>query len=539
MSESEGQSHQQGHKKAGSNRQVGLFAGIMAVGTFLSRILGFLRDMALAAVFDIHTKDAFVLAMRLPNLFRRLLGEGALSMAFIPVFSGMIHQGQKEEAKRFSAAVFSLLTLFLSLIVVLAIIYMDPIISYWASGPGFTQVPGKLELTISMARLMFGFLFFICFYAFFMAILNTFGRYAMGALAPAFFNVVLIAAFLIPTGLSLQEHAHGVAVAVLLGGVVQMAVLLPQIYRSGYLPRWTLSWRIPGMKPFFTALLGGLVGTGVYQLTALINSHFASSGEGYVSWLYFGDRLLELPLSLVSVSLGAALLPTLSGFWSQEDRQGFLKMANRFLRVNYFMAVPCAVGLYVLSDPIVEVLFQRGQFTSKDAAMVAAVVRVYALTILVASGVRVLIPSFYAIKKPLVPALVGGVCLLFHLLWTPSLMEAFGVQGLALATALTTALNLVFLLFFFRYHLGSLELISFIKSFFKFSVSAGVMALVIQIYNFSQAAVEEIWLGKTVLLLLVIALGGLSYFITSYLLKTDECTSVIRTLRRRSLKRKT
>lgn len=526
-------SEDQGHKKVGHNRQVGIFAGIMAMGTFLSRILGFLRDMALAAVFDIHTKDAFVLAMRLPNLFRRLLGEGALSMAFIPVFSGMVHQDQELEAKRFSAAVFSLLTLFLSLIVVLAILYMDVIIGYWASGSGFTQVPGKLDLTISMARWMFGFLFFICCYAFFMAILNTFGRYAMGALAPAFFNIVLIAAFLLPTDLSLQGHAHGVAVAVLLGGVVQMLVLLPQVWKSGYLPRLTFRFRVQGMKPFFTAFLGGLVGTGVYQLTALINSHFASDGEGYVSWLYFGDRLLELPLSLVSVSLGAALLPTLSGFWSQGDIKGFLKMANRFLRVNYFMAVPCAVGLYILSDPIVEVLFLRGQFTLNDAKMVASVVQVYALTILVASGVRVLIPSFYAIKKPLVPAAVGGVCLVFHLLWTPALMQTFGVQGLALATALTTALNLLFLLFFFHYHLGSLELAVFFKSLAKFSISAAVMGFVIQSYDFFLTYVQGIWLGKTFLLLLVIALGALSYFVTSYLLKTDECTAVVRTLLRR------
>ncbi len=514
-------------KKISKIQNVGVFAVIMAMGTFFSRILGLLRDIALAAVFDIHTKDAFILAMRFPNIFRRLLAEGSLSMAFIPVFQGFVGQGKKEEAKKLSSAVFSILLLVLGVLVALAIVYMDAIIALWASGDGFTRVPGKIELTVFMARWMFGFLFFICCYAFFMAILNTLGKYTMGALAPAILNVVLIVAFLLPSGVSLNEHAHIVAIAVLLGGALQALILLPQVWRSGYLPRLTCHWRVDGIKGFLSALLSGFFGTGVYQLTALINTSFASQGEGFVSWLYFADRLLSLPLSLVSVSLGAALLPALSDFWNRKDTQGFAKMANRFLRVNYFMAIPCTVGLYILSEPIIEVLYLRGEFTMEDVRVVASIVRVYALTLLVASGVRILVPSFYAIKKPLLPAIIGAACLLGHIVWTPILLQSLGVVGLALGTALTTALNLVCLLYFFRKYVGVVEIKKFIKSVAKFLVCAIVMAFVISSYGSLLTLLGSLSFAKTIALVLTIGIGAISYFSMSYLIKCDEGASFI------------
>lgn len=524
------------------NQKVGHFAFIMASGTFLSRVLGYLRDMALAAVFDVQSKDALLLAMRLPNLFRRLLGEGSLSMAFIPVFQGFLEKNDKESAKKMVSALFSILVLFLTLVVALGIIYMEEIITVWASGDGFVNVPGKLEQSVQMARWMFGFLFFVCCYAFFMAILNTLGKFALGAVAPALFNLILIGAFLLPTSLlgllggsaiSLDEHLHIVALAVLFGGAMQALLLLPQLWRSGYFPRLNFRWsrwkHTPGLSVFFISLAGGLVGTGVHQLTTIINTYFATRGEGYVSWLYFGDRLLELPLSLVSVSLGVALLPTLSGFWNRQDTTGFSKTLNRFLRFNYFTTLPCAAGLYFLAQPIIEVLFFRGKFTLTDVMAVSSIVEVYALTLIAASGVRILVPAFYAIKKPFLPASVGAGCLIVHVMVTPYLMNLLGVVGLALSTAFTTALNLVCLLILFRTRIGKIDSLEFIKSFFKFCISTALMIVVIHTYDWwlEVFSFDTRSLSQALSLLVTILLSALSYFTVSYFLRCQECVAVL------------
>lgn len=490
----------------------------MALGTFSSRILGLLRDMALAALFSRSLTDAWTAAFRLPNLFRRLLGEGSLSVSFIPVFVEARMQSPAR-AQQLANGFYTLLLVFLALLTTLGILFAEPIMRLLLDADYGLE---KLMVTVRMARIMFGFVFFITTYAYFMGILNALGKFALAALAPTLFNIAMITSTLLP-GAWFPFEGDGLAWGVLVGGTLQMGILVPALAKLGAMPKLQWQGLTEDMRRVLRNMLPGLFGMGLLQFTTIVNLKYASGlGEGAISYIYWADRLLELPLSLVSVSLGTALLPTLSALWSQGQKQQMTETANYYLRLNLFVAVPAALGLYYLALPIVEVLFMRGEFTGADAEVTASVLRIYSMLLISTSCVRVLVPAYYATKNTWFPAVVSAAALLSHIVLAPFLMKAWGLEGLVSSAFISATLNIFLLLGFYPKHVGEFDYFKLALHGVKFAFAGVGMVIVLQIYWLMTGWLGEELLAKIFSLAITIVWGAGAYFGLSYVLKAEE-----------------
>ena len=522
-----------------SSKTIVRSASYMALGTFSSRILGLLRDAMLGAFFSRTVTDAWLVAFRIPNMLRRLFGEGALSVSFIPIFIElMTNPKSKEEGQEFKLAcgVFSLLSLILIVVTSLGIIYAENIVHFIAGEEAFLAVEGKFELTVQMAKIMFAFCFFICTYAYFMAILNAYKKFALAAFAPVLFNISMIVSTLLPRYLPQHFSVTALAWGVTLGGFLQMAILVPELIRLKCLPRFSMNIFDPNVLKVFRNMIPGLLGLGVMQIGLIINTRFASSlEEGANSWIYWADRVLELPLSLFAVSLGTALLPTLATHWSKNEKQEMIETANKYLRMIFYVSVPCALGVWFLARPITEVLFMRGKFTVYDVMNTSNILMIYSFGVLSFGGIRVVAPSFYAIKNTLYPALVSAVCLVVHYFVAQNLMVEYGIKGLAASSMISSGLNFILLLIGFKIWIGDVMLGKLITSLFKFTVAGIVMVAVIQCYDILLAYFGDFFVVKVISLLAIICASIVTYFYVTSLLKTEEYELVFANVQRKIL----
>lgn len=506
----------------------------MASGTLTSRILGLLRDMALAALFERSVTDAWTAAFRLPNLFRRLFGEGSLSVSFIPVFM----QARAEDSSGIRAqnllnALYTVFLIFLGSLTVLGILYMEQVLGLILSAD-YAKNPEKWLLTVRMARIMFGFVYFVCSYAYFMGVLNALGSFGLPAVAPALLNIsMLVFTFLPPSWF--PQIGDGLAWGVLVGGILQALLLWLALRGRGYLPRVQRQIWNEDVRRVLKNMLPGLLGMGLLQFTTLVNLHFASSmGEGAISYIYWADRLLEMPLSLVSVSLGAALLPTLSELALRNERNKFREVVQEHFLFSLFLAWPATLGLFFLAEPIIEVLFKRGHFTVLDAKNTAIVLQVYAVSLLFVSGVRILSPAFYAVKNTWLPALTSAGALLLHLSWAAWWIRRAGLQGLVLSSLVAMALQFIVMSLALRILIMKIEwrktLTEALKIFF-----AGVgLAGAVQIYFPLAEVLEFSSLGKLMALVLAILAGAVVYFTCSMALRLEQAQFLLSSLKRKN-----
>lgn len=551
MKSSVGSSHkpaQHGEEK----HSVAVAAFIFATGTMMSRLLGLVRDMLMARYLSDDVRDAFLNAFRLPNVFRRIFGEGAISSGFIPVYVSLIG-GDRDDARseseiasdsvrasRLLSGVFTILLSTTSTLSLLAIIFMDEIMRVLLNGSTYMSVPGKFELTVRLGRIMFVFLVLISLYGYFMAVLNSLRKFALTAVAPCFFNLSIIAGAYFSR--TLDSRAFVIAWAILIGGVVQAGVLVPALIKAGHFPRLTLRWSTPEIKRVFRAVLPSAFGVSILQITALVNMRFAAELEsGSHSYLYLADRILELPLSLFVVSVGAALLPTLSRFWAAGDKSGMADTINHYIRLIVFVSLPAALGMFILAQPICEVLFMGREFKYDDAVATAGVIRVYAFTLILASGVRVLAQGFYAVQNTWYPALAGAVALIAHVIFAFALTRAFRLNGLAAASIASSFVNLSMLAIAYHNWIGSLELRRLMRGFLKFAICGAAMVGALQVYGpVHQALVGRFAGARTFSLFGVILLGAAVYFALAHLMRIEEYRETFdsfRTRFRRRLKR--
>ncbi|MBX3039353.1 MAG: murein biosynthesis integral membrane protein MurJ [Bdellovibrionaceae bacterium] len=513
----------------------------MAFGTLTSRSLGLVREMAFAALFDRAITDAWMAAFRLPNMFRRLLGEGSLSVSFIPVFiQAQVKDGEvgggSSQAKALVDSCFTLLLVILTTLTVLGVMYPEPILRLLLD-PEYVAQTEKFLLTVRMAQIMFGFVFLVSLYAFFMAILNALGIYGLPAMAPTLFNVAMITATLLPAAW-FPWPGDGLAWGVIAGGFLQMVILIPALAKRGYLPRISFRWKSRALAQVLVNMGPGLIGLGLLQVTTLINMRFASSlGEGAISWIAWADRLLELPLSLVSVSLGTALLPTLAGHWAKGEKDRLSETLNFMLRLNLFVCFAAATGLAALAHPIVEVLFQRGQFTAADTAATAGVVQIWAMIMIPTACLRILAPAYYAIKNTWFPPLVSGVCLVAHILVAPPLMEAMGLTGLNLSSLLSSSLNFLLLFVFYRAFIGPLGYGKLLVQTLKYLVPMAALFGAVQIHGPLRDLMGGAFPSKVLALSVAVIAGALAYAIASRTMGLEEWNAtaerVLKKLRRR------
>jgi putative peptidoglycan lipid II flippase len=488
----------------------------MAFGTMASRVLGQVRESLLAFYFDKQITDAWNAAFRVPNLFRRLLGEGSLSVSFIPVFVDC-HLEDPKKAQNLVNSVYSFLLLVLGCITAVGIIFPEPILR-WILDPAFIAETEKFLLTIRLAKIMFGFLFFISSYAFMMGILNALGQFALPAMAPTFWNISMILFTVAPPSW-FAVNGDQLALGVLVGGAMQAAILVPALIKCGYLPRISFDFKNSDFLKFLRKMAPGLMGTGLLQFTTLINLKFSSSFPvGTISYISYVDRLIELPLSLISVSLGTALLPALSGLLARGEKARFGETTRRYLELNMLMTMAAAAGLYTLAEPVVQLLFGHGRFKHTDVLATADILKTYCWIMIFSSGVRVVTPAYYAIKNTWMPAVISTICLAVHIMLAPVLMSYHGVIGLMMSTTTSAFLNLTLLLLFYRRYVGGFDYKYFFKNILSFALLALVTAFSGNIFYVLQAHIPESKffllanIGISILVALVVFVGAGTLF---------------------------
>lgn len=527
-----------GHSQS-ERRAVTAAAFVFALGTFASRILGLIRDRMTAQYFSPEVRDAFIVAFRLPNMFRRILGEGALSVSMIPVLVELLtkkSQGGESEKEHHDAAkrlIGSIFTLLLSVTITLsflAVIFMDDIVRHLVSGEGYMSVPGKYELTVNLSRVMFSFLILITLYAFFMAILNTLRRFALAAIAPTMFNIAMIAAALLK---DVAAPEKVLAWSVIAGGFLQMAILIPSIVKAGYWPKlsfvwkingqWVPFWKVPEVQRVFKALAPSLFGLSIVQFAGLISTHFASYlGQGSHFYIYCADRVLELPLSIFAVSVGSAILPTLSAQWARGDRPAMTATLSHSLRLIMFVALPSAIGMFMLAQPITEVLFLGKEFKYQDAIATAEVIQVYSVGLLFTAMTRILVQGFYSMGNTWYPAMVGAITLVVHAVFTWAGTMAFGLKGLASASIFSSLVNLTMLAVAYGRWVGPLGWPMIFGRLWRFAVAGVALAAGCLVYDPMIKEFGSRFFSRTFALGISILLGGGLYMAVAAVMDLEE-----------------
>ncbi len=527
-----------GHSQV-ERRAVTAAAFVFALGTFSSRILGLIRDRMTAQYFSPEVRDAFIVAFRLPNMFRRLLGEGALSVSMIPVLVELLtkkasaaegDQQHHEAAKRLVGSIFTLLLGITTTLSLLAVVFMDDIIRLLVSGEGYMSVPGKYELTVNLARVMFSFLILITMYAFFMAILNSLRRFALAAIAPTMFNIAMIGAAL---WRDVAAPEKVLAWSVIIGGFLQMAILIPSIVKAGYWPKlsfvwkidgkWVPFWKVPEVQRVFRTIAPSLFGLSIVQFSSMISVYFASHlAQGSHFYLYCADRVLELPLSIFAVSVGSAILPTLSAQWARGDRESMTSTLSHSLRLIMFVALPSAIGMFMLAQPITEVLFLGKEFKYRDALATAEVIQVYSIGLLFTATTRILVQGFYSMGNTWYPALVGVMTLIVHLIFTWAGTKTFGLKGLAAASIFSSFVNLTMLAVAYGRWVGPLGWPNIFGRLGRFAVAGVALAAGCLVYEPLISEFGSRFFSRTFALLISILLGGGLYMAVAAAMGLEE-----------------
>jgi putative peptidoglycan lipid II flippase len=417
--------------------------------TLLSRILGYVRDFFIARVFGAGlATDAFFVAFRIPNLLRRLFAEGAFSQAFVPILAEVRNRETVADTRALVDCVST--ALFLALLAAAALgMILAPLVVY-VTAPGFAAEPGKFELTVAMLRITFPYIVFISMVALAAGVLNTWSRFAVPAFTPVLLNVSFIvgAAFFADR---FDPPVLVLAWAVFVGGLLQLALQLPFLWKIGMLPRWRFDLRHPGVTRVLKLMAPAVFGVSVSQVSLLINTIFASFlVTGSVSWLYYADRLMEFPAGVLGAALGTILLPSLSKHHAGGASAEYSRLLDWGLRVTLLLAVPAAAALAVLALPLIATLFHYGRFSAEDAWMTREALVAYSLGLVGMILVKILAPGFYARQNVVTPVKIGLVTLAATQAMNLAFIGPLRHAGLALAIGLGACLNALLLYLMLR-----------------------------------------------------------------------------------------
>ena len=439
-------------------RSVARSAGIVSLAVMASRVLGLVREMVFAYFFGASksfANDAYVIAFRIPNLLRDLFAEGALSSAFVPVFSDYLINKDEKEAFRLSNLVATGLIVVLGAFVVLGIIFAGPLVAFIA--PGYQTDPAKFELTVRLTRIMMPFILLVALAAQAMGVLNARDRFGIPALSSSFFNVGSIIGGLLVAGLLTDptfshpiraiverptEGIVGMAYGVLIGGFLQYAVQWPSLRQAGFRYRPMLSFSDPGVRRMFGLMGPAVIGGAAVQVNVLINSNFASNipGTGPVSWLSYAFRLMQFPIGVFGVAIATATLPAISRSAAQKNEGEFRHTLASSMRLAFLLTIPSAVGLIVLGNPIIALIYERGHFGSTDTDHTAAALGFFAIGLTGYAAIKILAPAFYALGDARTPMIISLASMLTNFVMNWTLVGPLQERGLALSTS-TVALG--------------------------------------------------------------------------------------------------
>ncbi len=513
--------------------QVARPAGTIAFFTFLSRILGLVRDMVVAYTFGAAAHaDAFFVAFRIPNMLRRMVAEGAFTASFLPVYVDYLENRDPAEAGRVVDIVFTLLSIILLCVTVLGVVFSPWIISLFA--PGFLESPEKFELAVSLNRILFPYLFFVSLVALCMGVLNAHGHFAAPAASPILLNVCMISGALFLSR-RCDPPIYGLAFGVIAGGLFQLLLQVPALTAKGLRFRFDLSFRHPAVNRIGRLFLPAAFGAAVYQLNLFVGNLLASFlPGGSISYLWYATRLLEFPLGVFGVALATAAFPSLSKESSRKDSIRFLEILEETLALITFVTVPAMIGLVVLRMPIVEVLFQRGAFDAFTTRQTADALFFYCLGMWPIAAGRVVVSAFYSVQDTRTPVRLSLVAFVANVVLSLLLMGPMRHCGLALANSLSSLLNAAMLFFCLHGRLGAWGLGWVRNSGLKVAAAGMVMgAGLALLLSLTGWPTEGPFVAKCLRLALWILSGGGLYLLSCWLLNVRELSLLIGALRRR------
>ena len=510
------------------------YAGLTGLATLTSRLLGLVRDQVLAAFFGAgNAMDAFVVAFRIPNLVRDLFAEGAMSAAFVPTFTRELALKGKTNAWRLGNNVMTALVITTGVLVAGGIVFARPLVDLYAGD--FARVPGKLDLTVQLARIVLPFLTMVAIAAAAMGMLNSLHHYFVPALAPAMFNVAMIASvlLLVPAMPRLGvQPIVAVAIAALVGGFGQAAIQWPSLRGEGFRYRPVFDPRDPALRRMLVLMGPGTIGLAAAQVNLFVNTVLATSqGTGAASWLNYAFRVMYLPIGLFGVSIGTAVLPAVSRHAAMDDAAAIRGTVSRGLTLMMTLNLPATIGLIVLATPIVQLLFERGVFGAADTAATATAVRFYAFGLAGYSAVRIASPTFYAIGDSRTPAIVSGVVILMNVVVSLLLVRVIGFAGLALGTSIASIANAAILLTLLQRRLGGLDGARVVATTAKVAAAAALMGAAAAVIQAAMdRALPGAHLAARAIRLSVSIGGGLAVLATAVTVLRVEEFEEVRTL---------
>ncbi|MFN6962781.1 MAG: murein biosynthesis integral membrane protein MurJ [Pyrinomonadaceae bacterium] len=539
-------------------------AGIVSIAVMFSRVLGLVRETVFAYFFGAgFLYDAYVVAFRIPNVLRDLFAEGALSAAFVKVFTDYQINKSEKEAWHLASLVLNALAVVLSVICIVGILFSRQFIDLVADG--FS--PEKAALATTLTQIMFPFILLVALAAVAMGVLNTKGVFGIPASASTVFNIVSIvfgvalAYWLsgggwersgdknaLPSGAA-QWAIIGMAIGTLIGGAAQFVMQLPSLRKVGFRFQFALNFTDEGVRRVMALMTPAILGTSAVQINVLVNTYFVSQIEGAQGWLSYAFRLMQFPIGLFGVAIGTASVPVLSRMASEGKIKDFRDTLSSSIGLVFLMTIPSAVGLIVLGEPIVRLIYERGAFTTAATAMTALALAGYSIGLAGYAAIKVLSPAFYALndaKVPMVIAIasifVNAVGSYFFRDWlshygvTPETPHGYGHVGVALATSLVALVNFVALAIFMKRKIARLNGREIASSFFRIAGASAVMAVVCYAaYHLLLAA----FIGRTTLpfklieALVPIALGGVTFLLAAKILGVSELEKLFSGLRRK------
>src|SRR6476620_2549232 len=547
-SESEPSSPQRATKQTSVARS----AGIVSIAVMFSRVLGLVREMVFARYFGVgFIYDAYQVAFRIPNVLRDLFAEGALSAAFVKVFTDYQINKSEKEAWHLASLVLNALAVVLGVICIVGIIFSRQFIGLIADG--FS--PEKAALATARTQIMFPFILLVAMAAVAMGVLNTKGVFGIPASASTVFNIVSVVFGLclaywlshggwelsgdkdaVPSGAA-QWAIIGMAIGTTIGGAAQFLIQVPSLYKVGFRFYPGLSFTNPGVRHVMRLMTPAILGTSAVQINVLVNTMFVAGIEGGVSWLSYAFRLMQFPIGLFGVAIGTASIPVLSRMASQGKTKDFRDTLSSSINLVFLMTLPSACGLIVLGEPIIRLIYVRGAFKEADVPMTALALAGYSIGLTGYAAIKVLSPAFYALddaKTPMIIALasivVNAVASFFFRNWlsgvgvTPESPSGYGHVGVALATSTVALVNFFALAVFMRKRIERLNGREVLASFLRIAVASAVMSAVCY---FSYLLLTNHFVTKTLIIKVIeafvpIALGGITFLLAAKLLGVSE-----------------
>jgi putative peptidoglycan lipid II flippase len=464
-------------------------ASIISLVTIVSRVLGYVRDQRISFLLGTTlSADAFVLAYRIPNLVRRLIGEGTVTAAFIPVFTNYMRENTTEELWGFANRLFWTLALILAVVTVLGVVFSPTVIQTFSSPQ---DRESSFAEAITLNRIIFPYIFFVGLVALGMGILNSYHNFALPAATTALLNFSIIVFSISLVWHYFRNPAVSLAVGVLVGGSLQFLVLLPQLIRRGMRFDFGISFSHPGIRSVARVLFPRFFGMGVAQINFFVDTFFTTAPRmprGSLAALYVSDRVMELVLGGYAIAVATAILPMMSHQAAANDYEGLKRTLTFAVRIVAYITIPAAVGLMILREPIIRMLFQHGQFVAESTRLTARPLLYYAIGLPALACVKLIVPAFYSAgdtKTPVIVALISFTLnIVFNFVFLNYLFRRFQNGGPALATVLATMFDFFVLFFIFRVRYGALGSVEIFRSIAKISLCSALMGVACLVANY-------------------------------------------------------